>query len=39
MEQKRSGGLHYVGWLALIILVIVIGLFLLYAYRAYSPVV
>jgi hypothetical protein len=39
MEQKRRSGLGYWGWLALITLVIVIGIVLLYAYRAYSPAV
>jgi hypothetical protein len=36
MEQKRSSRLGYWGWLAVIILVVVLGLALLYAYRAYS---
>jgi len=39
VEQKRSRGLGYWGWLAVIILVIVLMYGLLYAYRAFSPAV
>lgn len=37
MEQKRTRGLGYWGWLAVIILVIVLALGLLYALRAFTP--
>jgi hypothetical protein len=37
VEQKRTGGLGYWGWLAVIILVIVLGIGLLYAFRAFTP--
>lgn len=37
MEQNRKSALGYWGWLAVIILVIVLVLGLLYAYRAFSP--
>jgi hypothetical protein len=36
VEQKRTRGLGYWGWLAVIILVVVLGIALLYAYRAYT---
>jgi len=36
VEQKRNRGLGYWGTLALIILVIVIGIGLLYAYREFE---
>jgi hypothetical protein len=39
MEQKRNRGLGYWGWLAVIILVFVLAIGLLYAYRAFSPAV
>ena len=37
MEQKRSSGFGYWGTLAVIILVVVLGIGLLYAYRAIFP--
>jgi hypothetical protein len=37
MEQKRGSALGYWGWLAVIILVIVLVVGLLYAYRAFTP--
>ena len=37
MEQKRVSALGYWGWLAVIILVAVIAIALLYAFRAFSP--
>lgn len=37
MEQQRNSRLGYWGWVAVIILVIVLGIGLLYAYRAFTP--
>jgi hypothetical protein len=37
VEQQRNSRLGYWGWLAVIILVIVLGIVLLYAYRAFTP--
>jgi hypothetical protein len=37
MEQKRGSALGYWGWLAVIILVLVLGVGLLYALRAFTP--
>jgi hypothetical protein len=39
VQQKRRSALGYWGWVGLILLVVVIGIFLLYAYRAYTPAV
>jgi predicted nucleic acid-binding Zn ribbon protein len=37
MERKRNSRLGYWGWLAVIILVVVLALGLLYVYRAIVP--
>lgn len=39
MERRRNRTMGYWSWLAVIILVIVLGIGLLYAYRAFTPAV
>jgi hypothetical protein len=39
MEQKRGSALGYWGWLAVIVLVLVLAVGLLYALRAFTPAV